>query len=65
MAKLTTLVVALTAVSAIIPWSKSPSGSSSPTNFAARAARFGPSGRTVHSTHEDQSLIYPGRATQW
>jgi hypothetical protein len=65
MAKLSTLVVALAAVSAIMLWSKSPAGNRSP-----NAVRISP--QELHALayldglpiqdDEDQSLIYPARA---
>jgi hypothetical protein len=67
MAKLSTLIVALAAVSALMLWSNSPSDNSSP-----NANRISP--QELHALahleglsiqdHEDQSLIYPTRAEQ-
>jgi len=67
MAKLSTLVVALAALSAIVLWGKSPAANRSP-----NADRISPQelhalahleGLPLH--YEDQSLIYPARAEQW
>ena len=65
MAQLSTLVVALAAVSAIMLWSNSPAGNRSP-----KADRISP--QELHALahleglpiqdYEDRSLIYPARA---
>jgi hypothetical protein len=67
MAKLSTLVVALAAVSAIMLWSNSPAGNSSPNTDRISPQELHALGHLEGlpiQDHEDQGLIYPARAEQ-